>query len=283
MMAMAEREVSGAEMLEKVLIGGDLSKLTSAERLQYYDRVCKSLGLNPLTKPFDYITLNSKLTLYAKRDCTDQLRKINSVSIDIVERQTIAEVYIVTVKGTNKEGRYDTSTGAVNIANLKGESLANALMKAETKGKRRVTLSLCGLGWIDETEIETVPDAHVVQVNHETGEVQQPRLQNNPTPKANNAPGPVAHGSKLNWSAFWARTREIGFDKARINLQASITFGLKDVPDSLVDNKNPENSIVKTQAQLDQLAKAVEDAYQIERFNQEVGQPLPDERVPGED
>jgi hypothetical protein len=274
MMAMAEREVSGAEMLEKVLIDGDLSKLTSAERLQYYDRVCKSLGLNPLTKPFDYITLNSKLTLYAKRDCTDQLRKINNVSIDIIERQTIAEVYIVTVKGTNKEGRYDTSTGAVNIANLQGEALANALMKAETKGKRRVTLSLCGLGWMDETEIETVPDAHVVQANHETGEVQQPRL-NKPSQQK-----PAQQGPKLNWSAFWARCHEIGYTKEKVNLQASITFSLQDVPQSLVDKENP---VVKTQAQLDQLAKAVEDAYQIERFNQEVGQPLPDERIPGED
>ena len=30
-------------------------------------------------------------------------------------------------------------------------------MKAETKAKRRVTLSLCGLGILDETEIDTVP------------------------------------------------------------------------------------------------------------------------------
>jgi hypothetical protein len=30
-------------------------------------------------------------------------------------------------------------------------------MKAETKAKRRVTLSICGLGLLDETEVETVP------------------------------------------------------------------------------------------------------------------------------
>ena len=30
-------------------------------------------------------------------------------------------------------------------------------MKAETKAKRRVTLSICGLGMLDETEVETVP------------------------------------------------------------------------------------------------------------------------------
>ena len=52
-----------AVMMEKALLTGDLSKMTSTERLQYYSRVCESLGLNPLTRPFDYITLNGKLTL----------------------------------------------------------------------------------------------------------------------------------------------------------------------------------------------------------------------------
>ena len=36
---------------------------------------------------------------------------------------------------------------------------ANVLMKAETKAKRRATLSILGLGMLDETEIETIPAA----------------------------------------------------------------------------------------------------------------------------
>ena len=149
------------ETLEKVLIQGDLSKLSSQERLMYYNRVCTSLGLNPLTKPFDYITLNGKLTLYAKRDCTDQLRKLHDISIKITSREKMEDLYVVVAQGTNKDGRIDESTGAVSILNLRGEALANALMKAETKAKRRVTLSLAGLGWLDETETETIPNAKV--------------------------------------------------------------------------------------------------------------------------
>ena len=68
--------------IEDVLIRGDLSKLTEAQRTEYYMRVCHSLGLNPLTKPFDYLTLSGKLVLYAKRDAADQLRKINGISIE---------------------------------------------------------------------------------------------------------------------------------------------------------------------------------------------------------
>jgi hypothetical protein len=43
------------------------------------------------------------------------------------------------------------------VKGLSGEALANALMKAETKAKRRATLSICGLGMLDETEVEDVP------------------------------------------------------------------------------------------------------------------------------
>src|SRR5690606_24912460 len=59
--------------------------------------------------------------------------------------------------------------------------LANAYMKAETKAKRRVTLSICGLGWLDETETETIPDAHRVEVDHETGEIKTPLAPPHPT------------------------------------------------------------------------------------------------------
>ena len=65
------------EVMENVLIKGDLSKLTAEERNSYYTAVCKSVGLNPLTKPLEYITLNGKLRLYALKDCTDQLRTIH--------------------------------------------------------------------------------------------------------------------------------------------------------------------------------------------------------------
>ena len=37
-------------------------------------------------------------------------------------------------------------------------------MKAETKSKRRVTLRLCGLGMLDESEVETIPNAQRVPV-----------------------------------------------------------------------------------------------------------------------
>jgi hypothetical protein len=152
-----------AAVLEQVVLGGDLSRLTTKCKFDYYASVCKSLGLNQLTQPFAYIKLNGKEVLYAKRDCTDQLRKIHKVSITITSRETHAGVYVVTAKALGLDGRCDESTGAVAIENLRGDNLANAFLKAETKAKRRVTLSICGLGFLDETEIETIADARTVE------------------------------------------------------------------------------------------------------------------------
>jgi len=139
---------------------GDLSGLDPEQRVNYYLKLCSSLGLNPLSKPFDYLMLNGRLVLYARKDATDQLRKLHKVSIIALEREQIGELMVVTASAAASDGRRDTAIGAVPVQGLKGESLANALMKAETKAKRRVTLSLCGLGMTDESEVDSIPGAY---------------------------------------------------------------------------------------------------------------------------
>ena len=157
-------------VVEQVVVGGDLARLTPAQRVAYYRAVCNSLGLNPLTQPFEYIRLQDRLRLYAKREATDQLRKLHGVSVQIVAREQQGDLYVVTARATTPDGRVDESTGAVCIAGLSGASLGNALMRGETKAKRRVTLSICGLGWLDESEVDSVPVARPVKVT-EAGEI----------------------------------------------------------------------------------------------------------------
>lgn len=160
-----------AALLERVALDGDLGALTAQQRLDYYGAVCESLGLNPLTKPFDFLKLNGKLQMYARKDCTDQLRSLHKVSITITGREKIGDVYAVTARATLPDGRTDEAVGAVPIASTKGDELANALMKAETKAKRRVTLSIVGLGMLDESETYTIKGASRVDVDMTTGEV----------------------------------------------------------------------------------------------------------------
>lgn len=172
-------EGDGSSTLESVVLNGDLSKLSPSDRVIYYKKVCESLGLNPLTKPFDYLVLKGRTMLYARKDATEQLRKIHGVSIEITGRELSDGVYVVTARAKDNSGRVDESIGAVNVGSLKGEDKANAMMKAETKAKRRVTLSIAGLGILDETEISSIPGAKIFQeesshlrsVDRSTGEV----------------------------------------------------------------------------------------------------------------
>lgn len=187
-----------AQTIEQVLLGGDLAALQPAQRLAYYKSVCDSLGLNPLTKPFDYLRLSGKLILYARKDAAEQLRLKHGISVTDVRTEMTDGVYLVTVTVKDRDGRTDTDLGAVPIMGLKGEALANAMMKALTKAKRRATLSICGLGMLDESEIRSIPDAQPVAVDTTTGEIlDQPKPRSAvpfepPEPKALPAPPPTA-------------------------------------------------------------------------------------------
>lgn len=149
-------------VLENVIIKGDLKSLTEEQRVNYYVTLCHSLNLNPLTKPFEYMVLNGKLILYANKSCAEQLRYRDGISIEDVKVETTDDFCKVTAKAKNKEGRTDVALAVVSLIGLKGLDRANAEMKADTKAKRRVTLSICGLGMLDETEVKDIPDARTV-------------------------------------------------------------------------------------------------------------------------
>jgi hypothetical protein len=143
-------------VIEALVLNGDLSKMDNQQKVMYYKHICDSLGLNPLTQPFKILKLQGKETMYATKDATDQLRHRDGISVISIVAERIEEIYVVTASVQNKDGRKDSDVGAVNIAGLRGDNLANAFMKATTKAKRRATMSICGLGMLDESEIETV-------------------------------------------------------------------------------------------------------------------------------
>lgn len=191
-----------AETIEAAVINNDLSKLDAQGRVTYYRKLCESLGINWLTRPFGYLTLNGKLTLYANKDAAEQLRNKNGISIEKPDIRFEEEWIIVTVAAHDATGRTDSDVGVVNRKDMQG-NFGNALMKAVTKAKRRVTLSICGLGMLDETEVETIPQARVVEIE----QVEQP-----------------AHwiDDPAKRRAFYAKAASEGLDEATIKKLAGI-------------------------------------------------------------
>lgn len=145
-------------LLSNLVLKGDLTGLTNEQKVDYYGKFCERLGLDPLTQPFKILRLQGKEVLYCDRSGAQQLNKLYGVSHEVKSRETMNELYVVTARASMPD-RFTDSIGAVNIKGLSGDNLANAMMKAETKAKRRATLDLLGLGILDETETETIPNA----------------------------------------------------------------------------------------------------------------------------
>lgn len=230
----ANAETMG-RIAEAVFNKGDLSVLSPADRVFYVKSVCERLGLDPMTKPFDYIKTENGLQLYPNKECAAQLRSKYSINVKITDRQINSQLCIVTAQASMPNGRADESIGAVALEKEDGEwktshegkryFLANgkfrplspelrasALMKAETKAKRRATLSLCGLGMMDPPDedaprwdYEVPPGTPGVTglINAATDKQAQP-----PEPTPPPAPPPMDPDLEKQLAVFSRATRE---------------------------------------------------------------------------
>ena len=263
------------DLLEQVVVGGDLARLSASQRLEYYSRVCESMGLNPLTQPFQYIRLNGKLTLYATRAAADQLRKLNGVSITNLDVDLTGDMAVVTCVGSDNTGRSDTDVGVVPLKGLSGDNRANAVLKAVTKAKRRMTLSLCGLGWLDETEIETIPDAQPVTVTN-AGEIAEPNdgdqheqeKQGQPPSETNDTTNGDGDKPKpTHWidsvdtqgrpirNRFWAYTNELGLTNDQVHKALGVE-SVKDYAGSMADARKAIDDWINGQVEQGEMTEA---------------------------
>jgi len=162
-MSNKELQQKEAAVTASIIIDGDLSRLHPSDKVLYYRGYCERLGLDPFTKPFDLLRLNGREVLYLTRSGAQQLNKMHAVSHQIISRELMQEpgIFQVIARATLPDGRFTESMSAVSIANLKGEQYCNALMKAETKAKRRSTLDLLGLGILSEEEAVSLPGERV--------------------------------------------------------------------------------------------------------------------------
>ena len=167
-------------VIESLVINGDLSRLNQAQKVMFYNYRCQQADLDPAAKPFDLLKLNGKEVLYANASATQQLCANRKLSTQITHREKLDDIYVVSARCTGSDGRISENQGAVSIAGLRGDALANAILKATTKAIRRVVLAHCGLGILDETETETIPTAQKVSLNIEQPASTAPSIANLP-------------------------------------------------------------------------------------------------------
>jgi len=201
---------------ELALISNDLGALGPEERLAYMQKLCTSMGLNHLTQPFQYIRLNGQLKLYATKGCADQLRKVHGISVAILQNEIIDGMIMVHVKATAPDGRSDEDIAVVKMRG--GADGINDRMKAITKAKRRITLSICGMGMLDESEIETIPRERVERIEappEVKAVLMPPKKEEKPKPKK-------ARTAAANKKQFTKAV--ISFEKAEVTEEKVLKF-----------------------------------------------------------
>jgi hypothetical protein len=160
-----KKETINQELISQLVLQGDIGKMSDEMKVKYYNQLCHSLNLNPVTRPFQLISFQGKSVLYATKDATEQLRKLNGVSVVELSQEIKDGLCISKCKVQDSNNRFDIATGVVVTAGLKAGDLANAIMKSETKAKRRATLSICGLGMLDESELDTMPKYETTDIS----------------------------------------------------------------------------------------------------------------------
>ena len=180
--------------------GGNMERLSEAEKERVVSAYCRALDLNPLSQPITFVKMPGRGEVpYVNRGATDQLaakHRLNRRTIRGPECVDIGgtKVVLCQVEVTHPNGRSETA-----LATLPMGDPVNVYMKCETKAKRRGTLSILGLGLLDEMELETIPGAERVQADRPSRDPDPPAIvpprfapQEPPQSRPAVAPVPVA-------------------------------------------------------------------------------------------
>jgi len=168
----------------------DLESLTESQRQEYVKAVCQhmgvpdNIGLVSLTQ-LDDGEGPSRLVAYAKRGATEIVRSKLQINITNLTHQMVGGSIVFTATAIAVDGHQEISTGSKYVDGLTGHDLDDAIMTAQTRALRRVTLQFIGAGVLDESEINQRKTVHISV--HATGVPLPPTVQ--PFVAPNDAPG----------------------------------------------------------------------------------------------
>jgi hypothetical protein len=136
-----------------------LDNLTEAQKKTYYLQVCEHFGLPAELNLLEYIYMDSgdgarKLVLWAKKGATDIWRDRHDISVIKLVKDEGDGYVMFTAEGKNGKGRTEMAVGAADTKNRTGKALSDAVMTAQTRSIRRMTLQFVGGGFLDETEVQ---------------------------------------------------------------------------------------------------------------------------------
>jgi hypothetical protein len=192
------------KLLARFALEGTVHLWTVKDKIAFIALVNKRAGL-----PFGTIGLirteyNSKGETiikeipYASRQTTVELGKVNKISVHILEKDIkLGDYALFQARATDIDsGRQVDATGCCALVNqygpLKMDAQANKIMHAETKAKRRATLEICGLAFLDDTEVDDMENTVKLELDDKAGDVvSTDATTKQEAPKGNGKPAPA--------------------------------------------------------------------------------------------
>jgi hypothetical protein len=183
----------------------DLEHLNEDQKATYYRDACNFLGIPANLNLLAYIEMvvgdnGRHLVLYAKKGATDLIRQnrgISTISLEALPKDLVPGQVCFMAAGRDKNGREERAIGAADIDGLRGKALTDAVMIAQTRATRRMTLQFVGGGILDESEIPA-SNALVNNVALDTITA-QPVVVPNPAPSIVEPPEYVQYVPKDPW------------------------------------------------------------------------------------
>jgi hypothetical protein len=140
----------------------DLNTASIEQLDAYRATVAKTMNIDPLM--LDYIWMNDPETglrnrvLYAKRGAAEVLRHELNISVTGLTLSESNGWVMFTATGKIPAGRQEMAVGAAFLEGRKGDKLAHAVMTAQTRAIRRLTLQFVTGGILDESEVQAQSD-----------------------------------------------------------------------------------------------------------------------------
>lgn len=139
----------------------DLERLDADQKTRYYSDACEFLGIPAHLNLLAFIFMNVGDTgrhevLYAKKGATDFIRDsrgITTVSLEPIKDFVAGQVCFIAAGLQESTKRKEFAVGAASIEGLTGKALSDAIMTAQTRATRRMTLQFVGGGILDESEL----------------------------------------------------------------------------------------------------------------------------------
>lgn len=148
------------DIAQRALMRGDLRGLDKDQIASVVATMTERMGVSPALAPIDIIpTREGKLVLYINARGAAELRKRHGISIDSLEPiKTDPDVVVLRCVVSDPDGKRDSAIGACEYDPARPGTIARAWMVAETRAKRRATMSAVGIFLEAESDEVEAPE-----------------------------------------------------------------------------------------------------------------------------